>query len=113
MAKFHRFPRLPLELRAQVWEASIRARVVNVRVDDRSGRDGPLVLYLGSSTSVPAPLHTCREARNQGLYQMVFTELADPHYPTRALVRAYAPLGSLLTPSSSACNSPDDIAYLL
>ena len=77
MATFHSFPRLPFELRAQIWKATVRPRVVNVRADIRSRRNGPPVRYLGSSTPVPAPLHTCQEARNHGLYQKAFAELAN------------------------------------
>lgn len=38
-----------LELRAQIWEATVKARVANVRVDESSRRNAPPLLWLGSS----------------------------------------------------------------
>jgi hypothetical protein len=76
MSTFHPFPRLPFELRAQIWEETIRPRVVKVEV----GQDRPEdPWYLRTSTPPPAPLHACREARNARLYQKSFTELANPN----------------------------------
>jgi hypothetical protein len=86
MTTFHPFPRLPFELRAQVWELTVEPRRVEVRVryketlvpdGDPSG-DGPKttrVRRLVSFTPVPATLQACREARNLGLSQQAFSEL--------------------------------------
>jgi hypothetical protein len=75
MSTFHPFPRLPFELRAQIWEETVKPRVVRVEVAidhlDNS--------YLKTSTPAPAPLHACQEARNARLYQKSFTELANPN----------------------------------
>lgn len=70
MATFHPFPRLPFELRAQIWEATVEPRTVEVfiRYKDEIPR-------LVSTTPVPAPLQTCREARNLKLYRQEFSEL--------------------------------------
>ena len=86
MTTFHPFPRLPFELRAQVWELTVEPRTVEIRVryketlvpdGDPSG-NGPKmtrVRRLVSFTPVPATLQACREARNLGLYQHAFSEL--------------------------------------
>jgi hypothetical protein len=97
MFTFHLFPRLPAELRIQIWKATVEPRAVNVHVkhrqnvaDDRAWiaadtqqrtqdhtiNGPPSITYLVSSTPVPPLLHTCREARNEGLYQQAFSELA-------------------------------------
>lgn len=80
MATFHPFPRLPSELRARIWELTVEPRTVDLRVKHRHTiipGDTP-VPYLVSSTPVPAALQTCQEARNQGLYQQAFSEIAGP-----------------------------------
>ena len=76
MATFHPFPRLPYELRMQIWEMTVEPRVVNVELT----RQKPIrqAFYLTSSTPVPAVLQSCREARNHGLYRKAFSEVAVP-----------------------------------
>ncbi|KAF2998939.1 hypothetical protein E8E13_006534 [Curvularia kusanoi] len=81
MAEFHPFLRLPFELRTQIWEETVEPRVVDVQmipVDPLAKLNPPPVCYMKSSTPVPAPLQTCREARNAQLYQKGFTEVAHP-----------------------------------
>ncbi|KAJ6193911.1 hypothetical protein J3E72DRAFT_406142 [Bipolaris maydis] len=75
MATFHPFPRLPLELREQIWKDTVEPRTVDVRrVEDwHVTSDGVWGLTRTlSSTPVPATLQSCREARNLGLYERVF-----------------------------------------
>jgi hypothetical protein len=73
MTTFHPFPRLPLELREQIWKDTVEPRTVDVRrVREGTQRYGQLV----SSTPIPAILQSCREARNLGLYERVFFEVA-------------------------------------
>ncbi|KAF2003792.1 hypothetical protein P154DRAFT_590260 [Amniculicola lignicola CBS 123094] len=75
-ATFHPFPRLPFELRAQIWEMTVEPRVVDVRV----AYSNEIMEYgrrLVSSTSTPAILHVCREARDHGLYEKGFSEIAS------------------------------------
>ncbi|KAK4150657.1 hypothetical protein C8A00DRAFT_17858, partial [Chaetomidium leptoderma] len=88
MATFHPFPRLPFELRAQIWKLTVEPRTVEVRIlytttplskTARRRRKGPVnisVPRLASSTPVPATLRACREACNLGLYQQAFSELS-------------------------------------
>jgi hypothetical protein len=71
MSTFYPFPRLPAELRDQIWEMIVSPRTVDVRVYS----DHSFTLQLASSTPVPAILHTCREARSHGCYQRAFSEL--------------------------------------
>jgi hypothetical protein len=68
MATFHPFLRLPYELRTCVWKLTVEPRTVRVDVQD---------YFLASATPVPAVLQVCREARNYGLYQKAFSELAN------------------------------------
>ncbi|KAK7212295.1 hypothetical protein V2G26_019473 [Clonostachys chloroleuca] len=87
MSTFHAFPRLPYELRMQVWKLTVEPRTVEIRVggfykdlgpqiEDRPV-DRQYVQYLVTTTPVPGPLQTCREARNLGLYQRSMSELSD------------------------------------
>lgn len=87
MSTFHPFPRLPIELRIQIWRMTVEPRTVEIRVggfykdlapqvkDEPADRQ--YVQYLVNTTPVPAPLQTCREARNLGLYQRSMSELSD------------------------------------
>ncbi|KAJ3573084.1 hypothetical protein NPX13_g4831 [Xylaria arbuscula] len=86
MATFHPFPRLPAELRLQIWAMTVVPRIVDVNVEadttpgpKRKFRDPPLAKLL-SSTPVPAILQACQESRYQGLYEQAFTEI--PHAKT-------------------------------
>ncbi|KFY31611.1 hypothetical protein V493_00960 [Pseudogymnoascus sp. VKM F-4281 (FW-2241)] len=66
------FNHLPFEIRAQIWKLTVEPRTVEVRIVhwniERDWR-------LFSTTPVPAPLQTCREARNMALYKQAFSEL--------------------------------------
>lgn len=82
---FHRFPFLPWELRARIWELTVEPRTVEVHTitygseedSETQAEDGEPHRRLVSTTPVPATLHTCREARNLGLYQKEFSEFED------------------------------------
>ncbi|PVI06938.1 hypothetical protein DM02DRAFT_638313 [Periconia macrospinosa] len=67
MATFHSFPRLPYELRAQIWEYTIEPRTVQLKMKRRDPR------YFTSATPVPPLLQVCRETRYYGRYQMSFS----------------------------------------
>lgn len=69
MSSFYPFPRLPIELRLQIWEMTVEPRTVDVQVSWMNG------VHLRSATPVPAILHACREARNHGLYKKAFSEV--------------------------------------
>jgi hypothetical protein len=69
---FHPFPRLPYELRAQIWDMTVEPRTVEVHIGHAYPNPH---CYIISSTPIPATLQTCREARNHGLYQKTFTGL--------------------------------------
>jgi hypothetical protein len=76
MATFHLFTLLPFELRARVWELTVEPRTVEVRVDEGVLFDNKRTIefkFYWSPTPVPATLHTCREARKQGLYKKALT----------------------------------------
>jgi hypothetical protein len=74
MSTFHPFPRLPLELRNQIWRCTAEPRTVEVRIERRWPDRHR---FLVSPTPVPGPLQCCREARDelQRLYQRTFFEV--------------------------------------
>ncbi|RYO74014.1 hypothetical protein DL764_011021 [Monosporascus ibericus] len=59
-AAFEFFPRLPAELRLEIWRLSCSERVVEVFYDSDEDR-------CLTTSKPPAILHTCRESRNEGL----------------------------------------------
>ncbi|KAK3351416.1 hypothetical protein B0H65DRAFT_457799 [Neurospora tetraspora] len=84
MTTFHRFPRLPAELRLRVWELTVEPRTVDFRINTPrasytavEGFNGSPVKAqeLLSTTPPPATLQACQESRNhlQGrVYGQVF-----------------------------------------
>ncbi|KAH7397468.1 hypothetical protein BKA66DRAFT_408755 [Pyrenochaeta sp. MPI-SDFR-AT-0127] len=71
MSTFHPFPKLPLELRLAIWEMTVEPREVEVRIKAQQEWK-PYRPYVHMVSSiVPPALHTCREARNHGLYQPI------------------------------------------
>ncbi|KAK3290786.1 uncharacterized protein B0H64DRAFT_412140 [Chaetomium fimeti] len=103
-ATFHPFPRLPVELRARIWELTVEPRIVEVRVvyhdpspvkvtdpdswtPEWMKKRLPPVRHLRSPTPVPAQLQTCRAARehlsrhpHDGGYQKAFSDIATTPY---------------------------------
>lgn len=77
---FHPFPRLPFELRAQIWELTVEPRTVEIRYKREYQDAGSKVLHVTSSTPVPATLQACRDARNLRLYQRAFNAGTEPRY---------------------------------
>jgi hypothetical protein len=78
MATFHPFPRLPLELRIQIWaQAVTHERVVRVRAlrHPSTGSGG-----YWSPTPTPAVTRTCQESRKYCSYQPAFKIATSPRY---------------------------------
>ena len=74
MANFHPFPRLPLELRIQIWaSASTDDRVLKIR-RRRLSRS------YWSPTPVPAVIRACCESRKHCSYQKSFVVASSPRY---------------------------------
>ncbi|KAL4928501.1 2EXR domain-containing protein [Aspergillus undulatus] len=71
MKTFHLFPHLPFDIRKRIWELAVVPRTVDVRAERVNGRWGQL-LYVLSTTPVPAVLQTCHEARHLGPYRQAF-----------------------------------------
>jgi len=69
------FNNLPPEIRARIWELTVEPRTVEIDVTGREFTAEIRECILYSITPVPAPLHTCREARNLGLYKQAFSEV--------------------------------------
>jgi hypothetical protein len=94
MTTFHPFPRLPLELREQIWKDAVEPRTVDVR---------RILAWphcqLVSSTPIPAILQSCREARNlaRGPYKQYFfeahatTKWRGTYAPEIAIERFFSP----------------------
>jgi hypothetical protein len=88
MTTFQPFPRLPAELLAQIWETTVESRIIDVKV--RSTWNTYILQrqkyhHLYSTTPVPAPLQTCREAKNGRLYKRVFSNLVvDDDVPKKS-----------------------------
>ncbi|KAK3338439.1 hypothetical protein B0H65DRAFT_323191 [Neurospora tetraspora] len=73
---FHPFPRLPAELRLQVWEQSLDyRREVDVRVKSRGLSKKLFDVKILSRTPTPTILHTCQEGRYSRLYQQAFSDI--------------------------------------
>ncbi|KFY38304.1 hypothetical protein V495_06648 [Pseudogymnoascus sp. VKM F-4514 (FW-929)] len=72
------FNHLPFEIRAMIWKSTVEPRTVEVRVPP--AEEGK-VAHLVCLTPVPAPLQTCREARNLGLYKQAFSEVEEAVCP--------------------------------
>jgi hypothetical protein len=74
MATFHLFPRLPLELRMEIWErAVIKERVLRVLQLRPNG-------FFQSPTPNPAVTKTCQESRKYCSYQKAFIVHESPRY---------------------------------
>jgi hypothetical protein len=94
MTTFHLFPHLPAEIRIRIWELTVEPRIVEVRLRDEAScsqsdpypKHAPYVLSL---TPIPAPLHTCREARKLRLYQKAFSDLVVYNHTSQDLQRPY------------------------
>jgi hypothetical protein len=87
MSTFQPFPRLPLELRHQIWRSTVEPRTVEVSID-RSRPRTARFRFLTSPTPVPGPLQSCREARKelQGLYQQAFFDVNTRNGPEQRYV---------------------------
>lgn len=131
ISTFHRFSKLPLELRFAIWKMTVEPREVKVRIVKPISEDSNEVMwshpnqwhYIDStrcnkamndagvpsstrkgrrtrrealrdwkpyrpyvhmvSSTIPAALHTCREARNHGLYQQVSLHPDEQHTDRR------------------------------
>lgn len=72
MPTFHPFPKLPMELRIQIWGwAIVNDRVIKIRRVDRGKTSGPFVAAYRdwSPTPVPGVTRICRESRKYSNYQ--------------------------------------------
>ncbi|KAF2027755.1 hypothetical protein EK21DRAFT_71285 [Setomelanomma holmii] len=86
MSTFYPFPRLPLVLRLAIWEMTVEPREVEVRIVQPMPED-PREPYVHMvSSTIPAALHTCREARNHGLYRRISLDVDEQHGTDRRYV---------------------------
>ncbi|KAF2966457.1 hypothetical protein GQX73_g7083 [Xylaria multiplex] len=73
-ATFHPFPKLPAELRIQIWTLAAGPRILHIRVFPKTPKMYPELEDLGYASPTPAPavLHACRESRLIAPYQKAF-----------------------------------------
>lgn len=70
---FHPFPRLPSELRAQIWDLAVYPRLVHIRTTEASEtRIDPGRCGFASPVPPPALMHACQESRRRAPYQKAF-----------------------------------------
>ncbi|KFY16392.1 hypothetical protein V492_01377 [Pseudogymnoascus sp. VKM F-4246] len=77
---FHLFPRLPSELRLQIWNDAFPRRVVTVHyVHNESGSS---LKYFCSPDPLPAVFSACKESRSEALsvYTKAFSSGSAPRY---------------------------------
>ncbi|KAM0286721.1 hypothetical protein ACHAQH_000741 [Verticillium albo-atrum] len=73
MASFYPFPRLPAELRLQIWKLAAQPRLLVVeKAADSTDFESP--------TPPPAVVHVCRESRNFGPYKKAFASDDSSRY---------------------------------
>ncbi|EAT76760.1 hypothetical protein SNOG_15922 [Parastagonospora nodorum SN15] len=86
MSTFHPFPRLPTELRLQIWEMTVEPRTVEICIrftdfpstplaDGKQKRPPRQMSTVQSPTPVPGPLQACREARYHGFLSRTIPRL--------------------------------------
>ncbi|KAH9213921.1 hypothetical protein DL95DRAFT_390050, partial [Leptodontidium sp. 2 PMI_412] len=84
---FHPFPRLPLEIRDEIWSLSLPApRLIHVQTERGEIRppgrqpNQPFAHVWAQKLPVPSILHVCNDARAVGLkhYELVFDTNCRP-----------------------------------
>ncbi|EHK18980.1 uncharacterized protein TRIVIDRAFT_44202 [Trichoderma virens Gv29-8] len=72
---FHPFPRLPFELRSQIWAMAVYPRLVHIRATSKPSGPG---CYFASMIPQAELMHVCRESRQLAPYRKAFfTTLPD------------------------------------
>jgi hypothetical protein len=74
MATFHPFPRLPAELRIQIWESATEDRVLRVKKTWNHNQG------YWSPSPVPAVTRASRESRHHCSYRKAFIIASSPRY---------------------------------
>ncbi|EHK47129.1 uncharacterized protein TrAtP1_010220 [Trichoderma atroviride] len=74
---FHSFPRLPFEIRSQIWALAAHPRLVHIRTQPKPGRfEGHRWAgadrYFASMIPQAELMHVCRESRQLAPYQKAF-----------------------------------------
>lgn len=81
MVTFHPFPRLPLEIRIQIWKSAIEtSRVLKIRKLKRRSLFKPYSPAYWSPTNTPSVIRVCRESRKNSGYQKAFIVEGSPRY---------------------------------
>ncbi|KAH6605454.1 hypothetical protein Trco_007161 [Trichoderma cornu-damae] len=69
---FHPFPRLPSEIRSQIWALAAHPRLVHIRITPQSDTLWNRDYYYASKIPQAELMHVCRESRQLAPYQKAF-----------------------------------------
>ncbi|KAF3054753.1 hypothetical protein CFAM422_013262 [Trichoderma lentiforme] len=69
---FHPFPRLPFEIRSQIWALAVYPRLLHIRITPKP--DTPENSYFDYASMIPQAelMHVCRESRQLAPYRKAF-----------------------------------------
>ncbi|KAH0525261.1 hypothetical protein TsFJ059_007652 [Trichoderma semiorbis] len=67
---FHPFPRLPFEIRSQIWALAVYPRLLHIRITPKPDTPG----YFDYASMIPQAelMHVCRESRQLAPYRKAF-----------------------------------------
>ncbi|KAL7895632.1 hypothetical protein HDV63DRAFT_381904 [Trichoderma sp. SZMC 28014] len=69
---FHPFPRLPFDIRSQIWALAAYPRLIHVRTTPKPDCPASLGNYFASMIPQAELMHVCRESRQLAPYQKAF-----------------------------------------
>ncbi|KAK0766859.1 hypothetical protein N5P37_000588 [Trichoderma harzianum] len=69
---FHPFPRLPSEIRSQIWALAVYPRLLHIRITPKKDTLGNSYLHYASMIPQAELMHVCRESRQLAPYRKAF-----------------------------------------
>ncbi|KAM6477838.1 hypothetical protein HDV62DRAFT_372234 [Trichoderma sp. SZMC 28011] len=69
---FHPFPRLPFEIRSQIWALAVYPRLLHIRITPKKDTLGNSYLHYASMIPQAELMHVCRESRQLAPYRKAF-----------------------------------------
>jgi hypothetical protein len=69
---FHRFRKLPIELRLRIWNLMIEPRVIRAKWDNDVTERDIVQVYILAAGAVPKVLHICKESREEAKRKYCF-----------------------------------------
>ncbi|KAE9365987.1 hypothetical protein N431DRAFT_430167 [Stipitochalara longipes BDJ] len=77
---FHRFPKLPIELRLRIWNLTMEPRVIKAKWDNEFTARSVCQFYFLTAGPSPKALHACKESREEAKRKYCFVK---SHLPFR------------------------------